>query len=345
MNHENIFIDKSKPRDAVEFKLQRKLFMATLFITAILQRQFYLHKCTTLAWILNSLQQKFSLTSNYFGTNSGVERGLSVYERSGKNLFWSIKNSGDILDKLKARDFNATSLSTYDFSTLYTTLPHDLIKDKLIDLIERTFQREGSPYLACNDRNAFFTSEKPKKYQAWSCQNVCDALTFLLDNIFIRFGTKLYRQVVGIPMGTNCAPLVADLFLFSYERDFMMSLSDDKQADVIDAFNTTSRYLDDILNINNVYFDNMVSQIYPSELQLNKANASDTETAFLDLHLSISNDIVSTKIYDKRDDFDFEIVNFPFLDGDVPRSTSYGVYISQLIRFASASSYVADFNI
>ena len=91
----------------------------------------------------------------------------------------------------------------------------------------------------------------------------------------------LYRQVVGIPMGTNCAPLVADLFLFCYERDFMMSLSDDKQADVIDAFNTTSRYLDDILNINNVYFDNMVSQIYPSELQLNKANASDTEAAFL----------------------------------------------------------------
>ena len=109
-------------------------------------------------------------------------------------------------------------------------------------------------------------------------------------------------------------------------------------------FNTTSRYLDDILNINNVYFDNIVSQIYPSELQLNKANTSDTEAAFLDLHLSISNDIFSTKIYDKRDDFDFEIVTFPFLDGDVPRSTSYGVYISQLIRFARASSIVADFN-
>ena len=110
---------------------------------------------------------------------------------------------------------------------------------------------------------------------------------------------------------------------------------------------SASRYLDDILNIlniNNAYFDNMVSQIYPAELQLNKANASDTEAAFLDLHLSISNDIVPTKIYDKRDDFDFEIVNFPFLDGDVPRSTSYGVYISQLIRFARASSYVADFN-
>ena len=130
-------------------------------------------------------------------------------------------------------------------------------------------------------------------------------------------------------MGTNSAPLVADLFLFCYERDFMMSLSNDKQADAIDALNTTSRYLDDILNINyNVYFDNMVSQIYPSELQLNKANTSDTEAAFLDLHLSISKDIVSTKIYDKRDDLILKLSISHFLDGDVPRSTSYGVYIS-----------------
>ena len=80
-------------------------------------------------------------------------------------------------------------------------------------------------------------------------------------------------------MGINCAPLVADLFLFCYERDLMMSLSDDNLADVIDAYNTTSRYLDDILKINTVYFDNMVSQIYLSELQFNKANTSDTENS------------------------------------------------------------------
>ena len=88
----------------------------------------------------------------------------------------------------------------------------------------------------------------------------------------------------------------------------------------------------------------MVHRIYHTELQLNKANASDTEAAFLDLNLSIHNDIVSTKIYDKRDDFNFDIVNFPFLDGDVPQRPSYGVYISQLIRFARASSHVTDFN-
>ena len=75
---------------------------------------------------------------------------------------------------------------------------------------------------------------------------MCDALHYLLDNIFIRLGSKLYRQIVGIPMGTNCAPLVADLFLFCYERDFMLSLSDNNQADIIEAFNSTSRYLDDL---------------------------------------------------------------------------------------------------
>ena len=119
---------------------------------------------------------------------------------------------------------------------------------------------------------------------------------FLLDNVFIRFDTKLFRQVVEIPLGTNCAPLVADLFLFCYEKDFMMSISDDKQANIIDVINTTSRYLDEILNIHHVYFDNTVSQIYPSELQLYKANTSDTEAAFFDLHLSASNGIVCTKI-------------------------------------------------
>ena len=176
--------------------------------------------------------------------NHVIKYCTTVYERNGKKLFLSIKNSGEILNKLKSRGFLASGLSTYDFCALYTTLPHNLIKDKLTELIERTFIREGSLYLACNDKNAFFTSEQPKRYKLWSCQKMCDALHYLLDNIFIRYGSKVYRQIVGIPMGTNCAPLVADLFLFCYERDFMLSLSDNNQAD-IEAFNSTSRYLDD----------------------------------------------------------------------------------------------------
>ena len=121
----------------------------------------------------------------------------------------------------------------------------------------------------------------------------------------------------------------------------MLSLSEDNQSDVIEAFNSTSRYLDDLSNIDNNFFHSMVNHIYPSELQLNKANVSDTEASFFYLHLSISDGFVTTKSFIKRG---FDIVNFPFLDGDVPRSTSYSVYISQLIRLAGVSSHVDDFN-
>ena len=92
----------------------------------------------------------------------------------------------------------------------------------------------------------------------------------------------------------------------------MDSLNHGSQADVIEAFNSTSRYLDDLLNIDNPYIEGMVNQIYRPELQLNKANTTDTEAPFLDLHLSLADEFVSSKIYDKRDDFDFDIVNFPF---------------------------------
>ena len=91
---------------------------------------------------------------------------------------------------------------------------------------------------------------------------MCEALTFLLDNIYIRFVTKLFRQIVGIPMGTNCTPLKADLFLFCYVRDFMMSLSVENQSEIIEAFSSTSRYLDVFLNIDNTYFDGLISPIY-----------------------------------------------------------------------------------
>ena len=107
------------------------------------------------------------------------------------------------------------------------------------------------------------------------------------------------------------------------------------------AFNWTSRYLEDLLNINNTYFEDMVNENYPPELQSNKANTTDT---FYNLYLSILNGFISSKIYDKRDGFDFDKVNFLFLDGDVPRSASYGVYISQLIRFVTVCNHVADFN-
>ena len=130
---------------------------------------------------------------------------------------------------------------------------------------------------------AFFTSDDQKRFKHLPCQKICDALIYLLNNIFIRVGTtsKLHRQIVGIPMGTYCASLTAGLIYFPMKK-FMMSLSNDTQADIIEAFNSTSRYLDGFLKIDHPYFAGMVSQINTSELQFYKSNTSESEASILD---------------------------------------------------------------
>ena len=168
--------------------------------------------------------------------------------------------------------------------------------------------------------------------------------TFLMENIYVQFDGMVYTQIIGILMGTNCAPLIADLFLYCYERDFMSKLQKSKRFDLIDKFNDTSRYLDDKFTIDNPAFADYIPDIYPRELQLNKANTSDKETSFLDLNIRVIGNDIHTSVYDKRDDFGFPIVNFPCLSGDVRRLPSYGIYISQLVRFARCCTSVFDFH-
>ena len=157
-----------------------------------------------------------------------------------------------------------------------------------------------------------------------------------MENMYVQFEGI---QKVGIPIGTNCAPLIADLFLFCYERDFMFNLNKSKQYDLIDMLKTPldilTVYSPSItLNLRNIFL----------KLQLNKAYTSDKESSFLDLKINVIGSDVNISVYDRRDDFGFPIVNFPWLSGDVPRLPSYGVYISQLIRFARCCTSVSDFN-
>ena len=181
------------------------------------------------------------------------------------------------------------------------------------------------------------------RYKLWSCRGVCDALHYLLGSVFIRLGSKLYRQIVGIPVGAGCAPLVAVLFLFCCGRDFVLSLSDSDRADITEAFDSTSRCLVGLLGVDGPCFEHMMGRICPTGLRLGRASSSGAEAPFLDLNLSITNGIVSSRVCDRRGDLNFEIVNFQFLDGDVPRSPSCGVCVSRLVRFAGVCSSVDDF--
>ena len=173
-------------------------------------------------------------------------------------MFWPIKNSGEVLGGLKGMGYQAAGLSTCGFSALCAPLPHGLMRGELLGLIGRTFCVCGGGKVSCALLvvvGAFFTSaDHCGGCRLWSCQNVCDALSFLLDNICVRFGTKLYRQIVGIPVGAGCAPLVADLFLFCCEGDFMKNLSGGGRADVVGAFGLVSRCLGDLLDIDGPWF-------------------------------------------------------------------------------------------
>ena len=169
-------------------------------------------------------------------------------------------------------------------------------------------------------------------------------LDFLIDNIFVTFGGAIFQQQVGIPMGTNCAPLLADLFLYSYETEFLQNLVKNKKIKDARSFNFTYRYIDDVLSINNPSFARWLPSIYPPELEIKETTETSCSASFLDLHLEYdTSGHLSTKIYDKRDDFNFKIINFPYMCSNIPSSPAYGVYISQLIRYARASSKYSDF--
>ena len=169
-------------------------------------------------------------------------------------------------------------------------------------------------------------------------------IEFLIDNIFVQFGRRLFRQVIGIPLGTNCAPLFADFFLYSYENEFLDNMIKGGHRRLARSFNLCYKCMDDLIVFSNKKFLDYLKEIYPSKLTVEKANKSDQLADYLDLTFIIdSGGKLSTRLYDKRDDFDFHIVNLPFLSSNIPSSPSYGVYISQLNRYVRCCSHYEDF--
>jgi hypothetical protein len=137
---------------------------------------------------------------------------------------------------------------------------------------------------------------------------------------------------LGIPMGTNCAPLLVDVFLYSYEAEFIQKLLHEKKKSLAVTFNLTFRY-NDVLSINDNQFHSYVDSIYPNEREIKDTTECSTSASYLDVLLKLdTNGKITTQLYDKWDDFNFSIVNYPYLRSDIPASPAYGVYISQLIR-------------
>lgn len=237
---------------------------------------------------------------------------------------------------------NVQSVSTFDFKTLYTSIPHEKLKRMLASVVKAAFASRKKNYISVKGKKATLCYTKKSGFSL-STNQLLDCINFIIDQSFIVYKGKVYRQRVGIPMGTNCAPYLANLFLYAYENTYIHKKIHEGNLHIASNLNHVYRYQDDCIVFNdNDTFMNKWREIYPVEMQLDKTNIGNSCT-FLDLSISIQDGKFTYKSYDKRLAFNFEIINYPDLNSNVPINPSYGVFNSQLVRFSDVNGEIVNF--
>ena len=284
------------------------------------------------------------LASSSFGYQiKGIDNCIFIIDNRDRVIKFLNESN---CDKIKSK-----CISSWDFSTLYTNIPHDKLKDKMAIFINRIFteiakSKKGKKFICVSEwgNTAYFTKSKSKNNFCWSSEELVEIIKVIIDNSYICFHEEVYRQVIGIPMGTSCAPYLANIFLHVYEYDYLQNLVRNGDMDVAKKLAKTFRYQDDCVSINDdSTFKEHYLLMYPPEMHLKNTNVSKAVCTFLDLRISLFRGKFLYRSYDKRDNFNFEICNYPNLRGNIPWKGSYGVYVSQLIRFCDINLNVNDF--
>ena len=257
---------------------------------------------------------------------------------------WVCQNNTRILqeiEKVNQRD-GATSIDSFDFSTLYTNINLQDLSTKLKWTVEKAFKGGNNQKITVG---RYYTNWGVyNKGHSYTKEDIYDMIDTIINNAYFQVGNKIYRQKIGIPMGTDPAPYMANLYLYSYEFEAMEKLTREDRGKAL-KFNKTCRFIDDLCGINNNgLMEKMWKDIYPPELILKKENEDNNRTSFLDLDIEIKEKKFITKLYDKRDQFKFDIVSFPFLCGNIPENPAYGVFTAQVLRILRASTTLNDAN-
>ena len=268
---------------------------------------------------------------------------MAIERNSGVKCFWILKDSIELLKWLKNPDklIHLDNVETYDFSTLYTSFPHSVLIDSLIELVTFAFRKSSVSHMSVFYNYAKFGGKGGKTV---TLDQITNGLKFLFENIYVRCGNTILKQIVGFPMGYDHGPLCANLSLFFFEYKFLCKLMKNKQTPIARKFAGNRRFIDDLFSANNPYFDRYKAEIYPEELIL-KLESTPSVASYLDLKFEKINNTYKISLYDKRDDFSFEIVNYPWLDSNIPSSPAYGVYISRLLAFGRACDDYTDFSV
>ena len=203
---------------------------------------------------------------------------------NGVNNMCTLKNSTSLLSSLDQLGVStATSVQTFDFSTLHSSIPHDLLKSRISNLVHNAFRKkDGSVrhiHIKVTRAKGYFTHDiNGGGDNMYTADNICKMIEFLIDNLFVQFEGCLFHQAIGIPVGTNCAPLLADLFLYSYENEFLDNVIRSGHRRLARSFNQCYTYIDDLIVLNNKKFLDYLKEMYPSQLTVEKANKSDHMT-------------------------------------------------------------------
>ena len=274
-----------------------------------------------------------------FNTIQSYHKKSKFY--SGLNTFWIIQNNNAVLQTVKNLNKRnaAKSVSTYDFSTLYTKIPHHKLIEVLNKLIDFAFKGMSQGKISVAENGTARWCNTSKNF-VFNKVRLKEAVTFLINNSHFQLGDNLFQQVVGIPMGSDPAPFFANLFLFYYESDWIKKQSKINHLSA-KKFNYTFRFIDDLITINDMgEFNNFFRDIYPSELDLKKENIDNSNASFLDLAIEIKDNKFSTKLYDKRDAFPFDIVRMPFRSSNIPSKIFFSSFGAEILRIAKATSSV-----
>ena len=290
-----------------------------------------------------------------------LQRGLKVVKNDSKyrnnfynrNDYYVIDSHNEVLDFIFDNNnvSGRKSISTFDFNTLYTSIPHHQLRDNLTNFVNRIFEIKGKNFILCNQylKNAYFSDSLNynKSYLRFTKQQLLDCIYYLIDNSYVKFNGCVYKQVIGIPMGTSAGPHMANVYLHQYEHAYYIHLCENNMKAELTKMEHIFRFQDDLLALNDGgYLESVISLIYPSEMIVTKTNISVCKSTFLDLSISIYRGKFLVKLFDKRRDYSFDVISFPFLDGNIPKGPSYGVFISQLVRYArvnnSYSSFIVD---
>ena len=292
-------------------------------------------KCTTkvLSKNLSSIFTLFQRQIQTYYTKAHYYSGIKSY--------WIVHNRDPILNAVNKSSFrrSAKSVSSFDFSTLYTKIPHDKLIEVLNKIIDFVFKGGTRDKISIHKSGtASWVKNGINSFCLYTKESISTALSYLIRNCYFKLGDKLFRQDIGIPMGSDPAPAFANLFLFHYESSWLNNIKKNNNI-LARKFGQIYRYIDDLLALNDGHsFEDFHHEIYPDELQLNKENVDYTSTNFLDLHINIVDGIFTTRLFDKRDHFGFYINRLPFKDSNIPCKMFYSSIAAECLRVCRATS-------